>query len=137
MDESSMSQNRRSRRSNVLLAATLEVSNSEFAVKLRNLSAEGALVEAATLPVEGSQVLFRRNELAVRSRIAWVSGNHAGVAFGTPLKPEEVLRHVPKPRPRVVPDCRRPALSPRDMTAEERRLVETWVWSPTSRPTDG
>ena len=45
MDESSMMQNRRSRRSPVLLAATVDVGGKPVAVKLRNLSEEGALIE--------------------------------------------------------------------------------------------
>ena len=126
-----MTQNRRSRRSNVLLSASLEAGGSVHQVKLRNLSAEGALVEGDKLPIEGSKVVFRRNELEVESRIAWVSGNQAGVAFGCPLKAEEVFRNVPKPRPRMKSDFRRPGLSSRQLTPEERRLLDSWVWSPT------
>jgi hypothetical protein len=100
-------------------------------VKLRNLSAEGALVEGDKLPIEGSQVIFRRNDLEVESRIAWLSGKHAGVAFGCPLKAEDVLRNVPKPRPRIKREFRRPGLTSPPLTPEERRLVESWQWSPT------
>lgn len=130
MDQSSITQNRRSRRSNVLLAASLEASGVEHPVKLRNLSAEGALVEAAKLPIEGTQVTFRRNELEVASRIAWVNGKHAGIAFAAPLNAQQVLRHVPKPRPRLQADYRRPGLTTRQLTPEEKRLIESWAWSP-------
>ena len=132
MDQISITHNRRSRRSNVLLAASLEAGGAVHHVKLRNLSSEGALVEAEDLPIEGTKVVFRRNDLEVESRIAWVSGKHAGVAFGCPLKAEDVLRNVPKPRPRVKLDFRRPGVKSRPLTAEERRLVESWVWSPTA-----
>ena len=44
MDQSSNTQNRKVRRSNVLMAASLELSGTSLPVKLRNLSAEGALV---------------------------------------------------------------------------------------------
>ena len=130
MDESIPNQNRRSRRSNVLLAASIEVSGASLPVKLRNLSTEGALVEGNDLPVEGSEVLFRRNELSVNSRVAWVHGTYAGVAFRRPIAQEAVLRNIPKPRYRAPVDYRRPPLASRAMTAEERRLAESWAWTP-------
>ena len=130
MDESSMNQNRRSHRSNVLLAATIEASGASHPVKLRNLSTEGALIEGDDLPVEGSEVMFRRNELSVNGRVAWVHGKHAGVAFRGPIAQEDVLRNIPKPRSRVPADYRRPALASRSMTPEEKRLAESWAWTP-------
>jgi hypothetical protein len=130
MDLSSQTQNRRSRRSNVLLAATLELSGQALPVKLRNLSAEGALVEAEKLPVEGSQLLFRRNDLAVQARVCWVAGHHAGLAFAEPLEAQVVLRHVPSPRPRMQPEFRRPGLACRALSPEERRLIESWIVTP-------
>ena len=100
MDESSMTQNRRSRRSPVSLAATIEVDGVPQPVKLRNLSEEGALIEGERLPPEGSTTFFERNELRLKSRVVWVQGRYAGVAFARPLRQEEVLRHVPQPRHR-------------------------------------
>ncbi len=130
MDQANIPQNRQSRRSNVLLAASIEVSGATLAVKLRNLSTEGALVEGDDLPVEGSEVVFRRNELSVKSRVAWVHGTHAGVAFRRPIAQEDVLRNVPRPRNRVPMKYRRPALASQAMTPEERRLAESWAWTP-------
>src|SRR5690349_2581885 len=98
MDESIINQNRRSRRSNVLLTATLEIEGERLPVKLRNLSAQGALVEGPLLPAAESQIMFHRNDLSVRGKVAWVSGNHAGVSFNRELEPEQVLRHVPPPK---------------------------------------
>ena len=130
MDTSTNSQNRRSRRSSVLMSATLETRGESLTVKLRNLSAEGALVEGRDLPVEGTEVVFRRNDLAERGTIVWVNGIHAGVAFKIPLQAEQVLRHVPSPRQRVMPDFRRPGLACRDLSTDEQRLVESWARSP-------
>lgn len=127
MDESSQVQNRRQRRSNVLMTATLELSGRELEVKLRNLSAEGALVEGDTLPIEGAVVRFRRNELAVVGTIVWVRGRRAGLSFREPLTPEAVLRHVPAPRPRVVPDFRRPGLQTQRLSADEKRFGALWA----------
>lgn len=134
MDESSITQNRRSRRSPVLLAAGLEIGGVPIPVKLRNLSEDGALVEGDCLPPEGSATFFRRNDLRVRSTIAWVQGRYAGVAFARPLNRSEVLRNVPKPRAQLTPEFRRPGLACRPLTPEERRLLDTWmVNSPVGR----
>ena len=127
MDESALAQNRRSRRSPVLLSASLEVGGAPMPVRLRNLSAEGALVEGDELPVEGSETFFQRNDLRIKSRIAWVQGRYAGVAFGRALNKEEVLRNVPKPRPKMQPEFRRPGLVCRPLTLDERRLIERWM----------
>ena len=127
-----MSQNRRSRRSPVLLAATIEVAGGPEPVKLRNLSEEGALIEGERLPLEGTTTFFQRNELRLKSRVIWVEGRYAGVAFARTLKPEEVLRHVPQPRQLIAGDFRRPGLSCRPLTADERKMIEKWmVSSPT------
>src|SRR3954470_8741349 len=104
MDQSNSSQNRRSRRSPVFLAASIEVAGSPQPVKLRNLSEEGALIEGERLPLEGTTTFFQRNELRLKSQVIWVEGRYAGVAFARQLKPEEVLRHVPQPRQRIARD---------------------------------
>ena len=127
MDESSPSQNRRTRRSNVLLSASIELSGASLPVKLRNLSSEGALIDGDKLPVEASEVVFRKAELRVLGRIAWVEGTRAGLAFSEPLHSELVLRHVPTPRPRVTSDFRRPGLSSQPLTLEEMRVGECWL----------
>ncbi len=132
MDQSSTTQNRRSRRSNVLLAASIETAGAAISVKLRNLSSEGALIEGSDLPVEGSDVVFRRNDLTVASRVAWVHGKQAGVAFKRPIPQQDVLRNIPRPRHRAAPEFKRPALACRQMSPTERRLAESWAWTPWS-----
>ncbi|HEX5257250.1 MAG TPA: PilZ domain-containing protein [Sphingomicrobium sp.] len=137
MDESSMMKNRRSRRSPMLLAATLEVAGGPIPVKLRNLSEEGALVEGDRLPLEGSTTFFQRNELSLKGRVVWVQGRYAGVAFDEPLRPEQVLRNVPAPKPRAQLDFKRPGLACRPLTDYERRMLERWmVSSPIGSPGD-
>src|SRR5438445_12414238 len=96
-----MSQNRRSRRSPMFLAASVEDDGAPVRVTLRNLSEEGALVEGEHLPPEGSTTHFGRNELRIRGCVVWVHGRFAGIKFDAVLKREEVLRHIPKPRQRV------------------------------------
>ncbi len=127
MDNSSVTHNRRSRRSNVLMAATLEVSGLSIPVKLRNLSSEGALIQGEKLPAEGTELLFQRNELCELGRVVWAKGSHAGIAFKDKLHPEQVLRHVPTPRPMRPMDCRRPGFGTQKISAEEMRLIESWL----------
>ena len=127
MDESLMNQNRRARRSNVLLAASIEAFGQVIPVKLRNLSTEGALIEGKNLPLEGSSVLFKRSELEVDSHVAWVLGDQAGVSFTRPIAREDVLRNIPSPRSREPLKFARPGLSHRALTPEERRLAENWA----------
>ena len=124
MDESTGTGKRRSRRSNVLMTATLELPERSLATKLRNLSADGALVE-------GSELLFRRNELCVAGRIAWIQGKYAGIAFATKLEPDVVLRHIPRPKPRVASGgYRRPALKRHTLSPVEQRWIEHWMSAP-------
>jgi hypothetical protein len=128
MDESSMLKPRRSRRSPVLLAATVDVAGKPIPVKLRNLSEEGALIEGENLPLEGSSTFFQRNELRLKSRIVWVHGSYAGVAFDYPLKPEQVLRNIPAPKRQAqTGDFRRPGLACRPLSDYERRMLERWM----------
>jgi hypothetical protein len=129
MDQSSNTQNRKSRRSNVLMAASLELSGTSLPVKLRNLSADGALVEGDKLPVEGAQILFRKGDLSVPGRVAWAKTRHAGISFAAKLSPELVLRHIPAPRARVKPDFRRPGLKSGDLTDQELAYGERWLWN--------
>ena len=124
-----MIKNRRSRRSPVLLAATIEVAGEEVPVKLRNLSEEGALIEGDRLPIEGTTTFFQRNDLRLRSLVVWVHGKYAGVSFDRPLKTEQVLRNVPKPKPKAEVDFRRPGLACRPLTDYERRMLERWMTS--------
>lgn len=129
MDQSSPVQNRRFRRSNVFLKATLEVPGASLPVLLKNLSQEGALVHGENLPAVGTQVLFHRQGLSVPSHVAWSYCNHAGLKFDVPLFPRELLRHVPKQQQKgsPLPAFRRPGLGCKPLTAAERLLIEQWA----------
>jgi hypothetical protein len=126
MDQSSITQNRRSNRSPMLLSAQIQVGGTEVAVIIRNLSAQGALIEGGKLPLVGSATLFRRNDLCVSGRIVWVENRFAGLAFDRQLEREELLREVPKPRQRFEPQFRRPGLACRPLTEADRAMVAMW-----------
>lgn len=130
MDQSNTPKSRRSQRSNVLMTASVQSASGELDVKLRNLSEDGALVEAASLPPEGSAVIFRRGELVAEGRIAWVRGKRAGIAFDEKLSPEAVLRHIPFRKPRAAPDFRRPGLATALLSKGERKASADQMWRP-------
>lgn len=126
MDESCNTQNRRSRRSNLWMAASLEHADGMTPVTLRNLSAEGALVEGDHALVPGAEIIFRKKDLAVGGRIAWVDGRRAGIAFAMSLDPDTVLRHVPAPKPRCETVHKRPGFRG-SLSEQERRFGQT-LW---------
>ena len=127
MDESSVTQNRRSNRTNVMLSAQLEMAGQAQGVVLRNLSEGGALIEGKWLPAQGSTVMFVRNDLRVPARVAWVEGTFAGVAFECRLERSEILRQVPKPREKFEPQFRRPGLACSPLSEADRRMVQLWA----------
>lgn len=127
MDESSITQNRRSNRSPVLLSAKIEVDGTEVSVVLRNLSSSGALIEGAALPDEGASTPFKRNDLSVPGRIVWVEGRYAGLAFDRQLERDELLRHVPAPRPKSEQQFRRPGLACEPLSESDRKMVQMWM----------
>ena len=97
-------------------------------MKLRNLSEEGALIEGERLPLEGTRTFFERNELRLKSRVVWVHGRYAGIAFDERLDPEQVLRNVPTPKAEESAadgfQAPRPRLPP--LSDYERRCSKRW-----------
>jgi hypothetical protein len=137
MDQSSLTQNRRSKRAPVLLSAKLSMGGEELPVVLRNLSSEGALVEGEHLPVEGSATVFKRNDLSVAGRVVWVERRFAGIAFDRKLEANELLRQVPRPRQRFDHQFRRPGLACRPLSDADRKMLEMWATAaPVARPGD-
>lgn len=112
-----------------MLIAMLEHAGSVLPILIRNLSAHGAMVEGDVLPAEGSEVVFKRNDLTVQAHVAWVKGNIAGLAFAESLSADAVLRHISMPNPPATADFKRPGVGTRRLTAEERAIGETWASS--------
>lgn len=122
-------QNRGSRRAPVLLAANIDVRGVAVPVKLRNLSAQGALIEGERLPADGAITYFTRHDLRLRCEVKWVEGRYAGIRFNRELDREEVLRHIPPPRETFRPEFKRPGLACKPLTAAERKMIEAWICS--------
>ena len=126
MDQSCASQNRQSNRSPVLLSATIELQGKTIPVRLRNLSEQGALIEAAGLPPQASSVLFARNDLRLNAQVMWAEGNFVGLRFERHLEREELLRQVPKPKQKFEQKFRRPGLTSEPLSDSDRRMIQMW-----------
>ncbi len=127
MDENKNPQNRRSRRSNLLMAARLEHPAGVTPVTLRNLSANGALVEGDHGLPPGTLIVFRKKDLAASGRIAWSAGRRAGLAFDMPLDPETVLHNVPAPKPITEIVHKRPGFRGSQLAEEQRFAEKLWA----------
>src|SRR4051794_32639468 len=130
MDQSMTSQNRRSRRSPVLLTASVEVDGTPMPVKLRNLSEDGALIEGDCLPPEGSITFFERDNLRLKSEVVWVEDRLAGVASAPPRKRWEVLRALPQPRRGPRPESRPRGPPGRPLPADDPLMTQRLLLPP-------
>jgi len=81
-------------RSNVFLTATLVMAGGSLAVRVRNISARGALLEGPQLPPVGTVVDLTRGSLVAHGTIAWHSGDHCGVEFDADIDAECWTRRV-------------------------------------------
>ena len=132
MDESSNNQNRRNKRSLVLIAAKIKTARGTVEARLRNLSRNGALLEADIPPQEGTEVVFERGETIAPARVAWVSKDRFGIQFDHPIQESEVLIHIGKPQHNGEMDprsFRRSGFRERSLNPVERHLGETWFKS--------
>jgi hypothetical protein len=76
---------RRDERTHLFLVATLSTGQTSVAVRVRNLSPTGALVEAQGLPPAGSEVVLRRGALEARGKVAWAGAGRAGMSLAAPV----------------------------------------------------
>ncbi len=79
--ESGMGCRRQWPRQLMILSARLCTVTRDYPVRIRDLSAGGARIEGAELPMVGTDVMLKRGEADMFGAIAWVSGNQAGIEF--------------------------------------------------------
>jgi hypothetical protein len=89
---------RRSPRFSVLLVARLVTTWGERIVKLRNISATGAMIEGDRIPPAGTDVLLRRGALELFATIVWIREKQAGLEFEAPLTEAELWMQVDAPQ---------------------------------------
>ena len=71
----------RAPRKNLFLAATIDGGGGPMAVRVRNLSESGAMLEGAALPQPQTRISMRRGELQVDATVMWVEGERCGIRF--------------------------------------------------------
>lgn len=85
-------QNRRLHpRTNLFVAASIITERLRAAVRLRNISQAGALVEGGELPGVGDAFCLRRGDLAVRGQVVRRDAKSAGLSFDQPTDPTDWL----------------------------------------------
>jgi hypothetical protein len=72
---------RRERRTHLIVMATLGWDAGSTPVRVRNMSARGALIDASVIPEPGNLVMLKRGRLQVAGQIAWAAPGQAGLAF--------------------------------------------------------
>ena len=93
---------RREQRKSMFVMATLYAVTGSAPVKVRDMSAAGALVEGAVIPAPGSKVRLSRGSLSVTGSIAWCKGARAGLSFDSTVSPDDWLpTGTPAPQQRV------------------------------------
>lgn len=80
-------------RTNLFLMATLAVDGAASAVRVRNLSASGALIESEQLPPGGTIIVLRRGTLAAEGEVMWRADRRAGLRFARPVDLSKWMPH--------------------------------------------
>jgi hypothetical protein len=73
-------------RASVFLTAVLYAGAAQTPVRIRNLSTQGALLEGANLPAEGTIVQIKRGSLSAAGDIAWSRDQHCGLRFAAVIE---------------------------------------------------
>jgi hypothetical protein len=81
----SSAEHRAARRTNLMLAAEIEIDGRYVPVRIRNLSETGALIEGSALPGKGAALLLHRASFHIGATIAWSGGGRAGIHFDEPI----------------------------------------------------
>ena len=84
-----------SARTNLFVMAAICAGHGSEPVKVRNLSAKGALIEGATLPQAGAQVRLCRADLNIDGEIIWCRGGRAGLRFNSAVAVADWLPQGP------------------------------------------
>lgn len=93
-------QKRMPRRSRLFLPATVAGSSGTEQAVIRDVSQNGALLEASVPPTVETMIEITCETARVKARVAWVSATWFGVEFSRPLKSGPLLERA-KPKLRV------------------------------------
>ena len=114
----------------VLINARLITTTDEQPVKLRDISAGGALVESDHVFTPGKDVILRRGSVEIFASIAWTKGKRCGLQFEEPLTEAELLAFIHQPvkaaAPIAQPSTQRPSLAAEPLTPEQWDIIQAW-----------
>lgn len=79
----------RDARKNLMLAASIEGGAANRPVRIRNLSASGAMIDGAVLPAKGSRFMLRRLEMQIGARVVWNADGRCGITFDETIVVDE------------------------------------------------
>lgn len=103
----------------MFVAAELHVGSASVPIKIRNMSARGALVEAASLPPVGTPVRLVRGPLSAAGSMSWAADGRGGVALNGTITVEDWIRgKLPQHQARVdalIQEIRKSGLEPRSL----------------------
>lgn len=91
---------RRAPRKSMFVMATLYAATGSAPVKVRDMSAGGALIEGGVIPPAGTKVRLCRGSLSVTGTIAWFKEARAGLSFDSSVSPDQWLPAGP-PAPQL------------------------------------
>ena len=90
-------EHRREPRHPLIWSGTLHLENQSANVRIRNISATGALIECIVpVKVGDEPVLELNDEAAIASTVQWVVGSHVGVRFHRPFDMQLLARSKPQ-----------------------------------------
>jgi hypothetical protein len=81
-------------RANVFLTAILDASGVTYAVRVRNISVTGALIDGDQLPPNGASVRLSRGQLEACGEVAWEDGDYRGLRFSSPVDVQAWVKKV-------------------------------------------
>ena len=113
-------------RHRTLLCATIATTTNQYPIKLRDLSADGAMIEGDRIPHPGTDILIRRGALEMLATVIWVKDHRAGLKFEESLSDGEVWGQINPPPPTSVaadPAVYRPGFHGDQVKAEERAIA--------------
>jgi hypothetical protein len=84
-------------RSNVMLAAIIQMRGLSANVRIRNISETGALLESSTVPEAGTDLVLSRDQLNVPARVAWARESRFGLQFEHKVVVAEWVGHALRP----------------------------------------
>jgi hypothetical protein len=108
---------RAAQRARVLLSAQLHSSSQVYRVRIRDVSATGARVEADGLPRQGAVVCLQRGSRLAYGVMAWVAGDTGGITFDEPVAENHFGGNHPAEAPAGEAPYRRPGFGRHDETA--------------------